>query len=266
MMIAVYISRSYLSSDPPVALMLFCRRGRNEQSLEWNSPFTFANHLFQFSSAKTLTLSFYSRLVSRPISLLCSVVIYRPSSQVPPDMDRDAVRTRFRAQNFRINFDRELVRTIFRWTLIVFNAILILAILVGVFVFFSEYREKYMKGTELASDSSSEASGSPSPGGQSSGPKYAWIVMMMAFAMMLAIPCLGFVGAIKENACLLILYGVIFIVQAIVVLIFRSFWFLFMALIASAAMGLVILMRPEKEDAKQSIPIRNRFNWCLDKV
>lgn len=182
------------------------------------------------------------------------------------------IKSRIKDHPFRVNINRNQVFNLFKWTLILFNGLMILMILGGLFVYFSEFREK--TNFKLTDDSTetpfSDDLETKSPG-SSSGPRYAWLVTMFAFALLLAIPCLGFIGAIKEHVCLLVLYGVIFIVEAIVILIFRSFWFLFPALIASAAMGLVILIRSEVDregdgSSKKKASSKSRISWCLDKV
>ena len=183
-------------------------------------------------------------------------------------MDRyNSLKARIKDHPFRVNINRNQVFNLFKWTLILFNGLLILTILGGLFVYFSEFREK---NNFTLDDETTEASFSPDletkPTGSSSTPKYSWIVAMLSFALLLSIPCLGFIGAIKEHVCLLILYGVMFTVQAIVILIFRSFWFLFPALVASAAMGLVILIRSDADEAEKKNVSRSRISWCLDKV
>lgn len=91
----------------------------------------------------------------------------------------------------------------------------------------------------FSDDFNVDLNNSPPP----SGPKYAWIMASFTFALLMAIPCLGFIGAIKEHTCLLTLYGVIFFVQAFVILIYKSAFFIIFAFIASASLGLVFLMQ-----------------------
>lgn len=170
---------------------------------------------------------------------------------------------RIKDHPFRVDITRNQVFTVLKWTLILFNGLAILAILIGVFSHFTAFRDKtnFKLSEDVTQSSFSTDLEETRP--PSSGPKYAWIMSMFAFALMLSIPCLGFIGAIKEHVCLLVLYGVIFIVNAIVMLIFRSFWFLIPTLIASAAMGLVILIRSENQAKNKQ---RGRMSWFLSKV
>ena len=145
---------------------------------------------------------------------------------------------------------------------------MIVMILGGVFVYFTEYKEKnafsLSETTEITSgDFTPDESLKPNE------PKFAWVIWMFAFALLLMIPCLGFVGAIKEHVCLLVLYGVIFFVEAIVFLIFKSFWFLLPTLVSLSSLGLVFLIRAER-DHEDSVEggskSSSRMAWCLDKI
>ena len=183
------------------------------------------------------------------------------------DHSQSILEPQITANPYRINMSKTQVLKVFKWILIVFNAVLIITILGGLCVYFSEIREKSDIKLGTAEDTTFSNELVPKSSG-SSGPKYAWLVSMFAYALLLVIPCIGFVGAIKENVCLLILYAIIFSVEAVIILLFRSFWFLFPALIASATVGLVIVIRSdavrgEKERKSMS---RSRINWCLDKV
>lgn len=146
-----------------------------------------------------------------------------------------------------MNIRKQQVYAVCKWTLVAFNALLIVVILGGVFVYFTDLREK--NSFKLAGETAEVFSDDleTRPASPSTGPKYAWIVSMFAFALLLAIPCLGFIGALKEHVCLLVLYGVFFILEAVVILIFRSFWFLVPAVVSVATMTLVVLIR---EDTK----------------
>ena len=167
-------------------------------------------------------------------------------------MDRSRVdlKTRIRNNPFRVDFSKRQAFNICKWFLVLFNGLLILMILGGVYAYFSEFREKtnFKLTDEDAEPSFSEdlITKQSAP----SRPKHAWVMSMLTFALLLAIPCMGLVGALKEHVCLLVLYGVIFIVEAIVMLIFRSFWFLLPTLIASAAMVLVVLIRSKEGETR----------------
>lgn len=164
------------------------------------------------------------------------------------DRSRSTLKSRIRDSPFRVNIRRQQVYQICKWSLIAFNGLLILVILGGVFVYFTDLREKNSfkltgESSEVTfSDEHETKSTTPSH-----GPKYAWVVSMFAFALLLAIPCLGFIGALKEHVCLLVLYAVFFVLEAVVFLIFRSFWFLVPAIVSVATMTLVVLIR---EDTK----------------
>lgn len=184
------------------------------------------------------------------------------------DNSQSTLDPQIKANPYRVDLNRKQVFRILKSIIIIFNGVLIIAILVGLCVYFSEIREKTKLQLEETTTSFSDDLLVPKPP-SSSGPKYGWLVSMFAFALLLVIPCIGFIGAIKENVCLLILYGVIFTVEAIVVLMFRSFWFLFPTLIASSAMGLVILIRSDAKDdeeSKRTSPSRSGISWCMDKV
>lgn len=168
---------------------------------------------------------------------------------------QSTLKSRIRDSPYRMSLKRSHLFKIFKWSLIAFNGLLIFVVLIGVFIYFSEFREKTnFKLTEVEEENFSNdfTDFGSNHGGMSSGPKYAWIVSMFTFALLLAIPCLGFIGAIKEHTCLLILYGVIFFVNAFVTLIFRSPWFIIPAFIASAALGLVFLIRNTSETTYDS--------------
>ena len=175
--------------------------------------------------------------------------------------DQSPRESRIRDQPFHVNLKRRHVFLFFKWLLIAFNGVMIVMILGGIFVYFTEYRQK----SNFQLDPSNDDTFSDDLPAETSGePKYSWIVWMFAFALLLMIPCLGFVGAIKEHVCLLVLYGVIFFVEAVVFLIFQSFWFLLPSLVALAAIGLVFLIRSESNDGSSSG--KDRFSWCLDKI
>lgn len=184
-----------------------------------------------------------------------------PSSLLPQKLDgsRSSRDGGYNSRSkFRINCKAKHIFTFFKFTLLIVNGLLILLILGGVIIYFTEFRENALKLTQREADNI-WGDGS---GGGSTGPKYAWVATTMVFALLLAIPCTGFMGALKEHVCLLVLYGVIFFVEAVVILIFKSFWFLFPALLTLCAMGLVFLIKTSKEgkDSRKSI------NWCLSKV
>ncbi|KAI1298704.1 hypothetical protein HDE_04018 [Halotydeus destructor] len=144
---------------------------------------------------------------------------------------------------YRINFTEKNLYYVFKYTLLGFNGFLILLIIGGVFVYFTDVREEQFKLNPVE-----EANFLDESLGTKSGPKYAWLTSSLIFAMLLSIPCTGFIGALKDHTCLLILYGVIFFVEAIVCLIFKTFWFLFPAFISVAAIGLVFLRKSEPSD------------------
>lgn len=165
--------------------------------------------------------------------------------------------------------DRSQVFNLFKWTLILFNGLLILVVLGGICLYFWDNERKPGKHNGLAETEDPESSGqfSPVPPAFSSEPKLAWVLAMLAFAMMLAIPCLGFIGSIKENICLLVIYGTVFVVQTIVALIFGSLWFIPALFIAVAAMGLVFLIRAESYPTqKNKRSDGRRFPCCNQQV
>lgn len=179
-------------------------------------------------------------------------------SRCSRDGDADVYDSR---SKFRINCKAKHIFTFFKFTLLIVNGLLILLILGGVIIYFTEFRENAINLTQPEADNI-WGDGTSGSGGGPTGPKYAWVATTMVFALLLAIPCTGFMGALKEHVCLLVLYGVIFFVEAVVILIFKSFWFLFPALLTLCAMGLVFLIKTSKEgkDSRKSI------NWCLSKV
>lgn len=155
----------------------------------------------------------------------------------------------------------EQVFRVIKWLLILFNAGLMVTVLGALWVYFSEFRERSdFKLPDATTDSS--LSREPS---DTMGPKYAWLLAMAAYTMMLAIPCIGFIGSVKESMFLLILYGVIFSVEAVVFLIFRSRWFLLPAAVALLTMGLVIMKRDTRnrgDEQKEPHP----KDWGLRRV
>jgi len=158
---------------------------------------------------------------------------------------------------------RKHIYKLFKWFLITFNCLLIVMVLGGAIAYFIDLRD------QTKSSATEEATFSDDlkpPNGASKGPKYAWIVSMFAFALLVAIPCLGFVGAIKENICLLTLYSVIFLLEAIVFLIFGSMWFLFPTLVSLSSFGLVFLINSNKEASGDHTGKRSLMRLCLDKV
>lgn len=156
---------------------------------------------------------------------------------------------------FRINFKEKHLYNIFKYTLLGFNGFLILLIIGGVFIYFTEYRDKTIEMNEVEQENFLAESF-----GTKSGPRYAWVTTTFAFALLLAIPCTGFVGTLKEHDCLLVVYGVIFFVEAIVCLIFKTFWFLFPAFISLCAIGLVFLRHNSEKSVSRSLftPFRQK--------
>lgn len=156
---------------------------------------------------------------------------------------------------------RKHIYKLFKWFLITFNCLLIITVLGGAIVYFIDLRDQ----TKSPIDEET-FSDDLKPSGASKGPKYAWIVSMFAFALLVAIPCLGFVGAIKENICLLTLYSVIFLLEAIVFLIFGSVWFLFPTLVSLSSFGLIFLINSSKGESGDHTGKRSLMRLCLDKV
>lgn len=158
---------------------------------------------------------------------------------------------------FRINFKEKHLYNLFRYTLLAFNAFLMILIMGGVFVYFTELRNKtfplntieednFLAGGRLVNDSTVAKGHS----------KWSWLTPSMAFGLLLTIPCTGFVGALKEQHCLLIVYGVLFFVEAVICLIYKTFWFLFPAFLAVCAIGLVFLKRTERGQRTRFLPFR----------
>lgn len=147
----------------------------------------------------------------------------------------------------RIYIKRSHLFQLVKWFLIGFNGALIILLLAGVFIYFSDVRdEKYfnklnLNSSEKATQLNYLQSDPTDQGTRSSGRKYSWIIPMFTFALLLTIPCIGFIGAIKKNTCLLISYGVIFFLNSLFVLTFGSFYFIVPGLIASTAIALVFL-------------------------
>ena len=147
---------------------------------------------------------------------------------------------------YKVSVKRHHLLQAFKWFLIGINSIIIFFILIGVFMYFTEVRDdKKFKLFDMTQEESFSDEFSPDFNNTpaSSGPKYAWIMSSMTFALLMSIPCLGFIGALKQHTCLLTLYGVIFFVQAFVILIFKSPFFIIFAFIASASLGLVFLIQ-----------------------
>ena len=155
-----------------------------------------------------------------------------------------------RKSPFRISVKEKDLYNIFKYTLLGFNGFLMLLIIGGVFIYFTEFRDKTLELNPVE-EQNFLGDSTTKPGG---GPRYAWITTTLAFALLLTIPCIGFVGALKEQTCLLIVYAVIFFVEAIVCLIFKTFWFLFPAFISLCAIGLIFLQRSEnsRRDSKSN--------------
>lgn len=170
--------------------------------------------------------------------------------------DEDLMRSLKHKSPFRVSVKEKHLYNLFKYTLLAFNGFLILLIIGGVFVYFTEFRDKTFALNPVEEKNFLDDSFVPSK-----GPKYAWITTTLAFALLLTIPCTGFVGALKEQQCLLIVYAVIFFVEALVCLIFRTYWFLIPAFISTCAIGLVFLQRNEnmRRESKQStfIPFRS---------
>lgn len=188
---------------------------------------------------------------------------------------QSTLKSRIRDSPYRMSLKRSHLFKIFKWSLIAINALLIFVVLVGVFIYFTEFRDKTnFKLNPVEEETfSNDFTTTFGQNGMSSGPKFAWIISMFTFALLLAIPCLGFIGAIKEHTCLLILYGVIFFVNAFVVLIFRSLFFIVPAFIASSALGLVFLIRNTEEteyDSTDEINSKDgtkyRIKWNVNSV
>lgn len=140
------------------------------------------------------------------------------------------------------------------------------------FVYYSEFRDrKHFNFAQFGKDAFSNDFSSDRMSDDNlemaSGPKYTWVASMFTFAFLLVIPCVGFIGAIKEHSCLLILYGVIFFVNAVVVLIFKSPWFLISASIASASLGLVFLIRNTAQtNSSYGINSKDVVKWHVSSV
>lgn len=147
---------------------------------------------------------------------------------------------------YKVSVKRHHLLQAFKWFLIGINSVIIFFILIGVFMYFTDVRDdKKFKLFDMSEDSSFSDEFNPDFNNTppSTGPKYAWIMSSMTFALLMSIPCLGFIGALKQHTCLLTLYGVIFFVQAFVILIFKSPFFIIFAFIASASLGLVFLIQ-----------------------
>jgi len=139
---------------------------------------------------------------------------------------------------------------------------MILAILLGIIFYFKDYRD-----TKILEEIKEETKFSENfPETTSKEQKYDWVIWLFGFSLLLMIPCLGFIGAVKEHICLLILYGVIFSVETIILLIFKSTLFLIPAMVTLASLGLVFLIQSDKEKSTGSSRRNSRMTWCLDKV
>lgn len=158
---------------------------------------------------------------------------------------------------YRTILKRRHVYNIFKYTLILFNAFLCFAILIGIYCYFSGLTVK-----EIATPEDGEYL-NEARAASTTGPKYAWLMPMLTFSLLFFIPTIGLVGAIKETTCPLMLYGVLFSMAAFVTLIFRSPIFIFFAAIASSAIGLVFLIDESpssKYDSTDEIKSRNDSN------
>lgn len=182
-----------------------------------------------------------------------------------------------RIQDSPLGVKRHHLFRIFKWSLAVSNGLMILFVLYGIYSHFSDIRDKAnfsftSMEKSFPGDFKSFASDGP---GLSAGPKYTWVVSMFVFALLLTIPCIGFVGAMKEHTCLLIFYGVIFFVNAFVILMFRSPLCLIPAFLSSAALGLVFLIQKpnssldscEEETSKDaSVEAPKYRKWAINEV
>ena len=165
-----------------------------------------------------------------------SAFAVQPSlSNLCEPMDSSHLQPGTRMAGLCVTGTRTRAFALFKWTLILFNTLLILTILGGAYLYFSQFRDRINADLSL----------------KTPGPKYAWILATFAFAMLLTIPCMGLFGAIKHHVCLLIIYGSIFSMETLVIAVFRSFWVLIPAAVAFSAIGMLLLIRSEETDSSR---------------
>ena len=159
---------------------------------------------------------------------------------------------------FRLSIKRRHLYDIFRWSLMIINGLLILFFVVGVFVYFTElYDSKQIKWMSVDEKNvCSDKSQMRTDIQLKTGPRYAWVISMIIFALLLVVPCVGFFGALFENNCMLILYGSIFLVNVITVFVFNPPWSLVPAYISAASFGLVFLIRQRRRLFTLQLPVK----------
>ena len=100
------------------------------------------------------------------------------------DDDDDLIRKR--KSPFRLSIKEKDLYNIFKYTLLGFNGFLMLLIIGGVFIYFTEFRDKTL---ELNPVEEQNFLGDST--GKGGGPRYAWVTTTLAFALLLTIPCTG---------------------------------------------------------------------------
>lgn len=156
---------------------------------------------------------------------------------------------------------------IFKWFLIVTNIILTIVALIGIYLHFNylSNHENFKLNTVEEGTFSNNLKFLGTGKGVIPYPETAREITTYTFVLLLAIPCVGLIGAIIENTFLSILYAVVMFLYAFVLIIFKSPFFILPAVIASAAFGLVFLIGniDETDDSTDEIDTKDGLKYRM---